>query len=458
MNNSCSKLHDECGVFGIYGDDIIKPSVASYYGLFALQHRGQESCGIAVSEMGVLNSYKNKGLVSEVFDDKKLKSLNGQIAIGHVRYSTAGQSSIENSQPFLVRHSKGRLAISHNGNLTNAEVLRKELAQEGAMFQTTTDAEVITQIIARERVKCESMEDAVLRTMKRLKGAYSLLVLSPRKLIAVRDPLGFRPLVIGKLGKSFVAASETCALDAVGAEVIRDVKPGEVIVFNSNGMKSICDNCSNNKRTCIFEYIYFARPDSVIDSVEVHASRIKAGRILAKQCPADAEIVIGVPDSGLDAAIGYARESGIEYSVGFVRNNYVGRTFIKPEQSQRREGVDIKLNILSQNIKGKRIVMVDDSIVRGSTSANIIKALKKAGAKQVHVRISSPTLHWPCYYGTDIPTRDELASNRNSVEQLCEKIGADSLGFLSVESLKELVNSDTKTYCDACFTGDYPER
>ncbi len=458
MNGFCSKLHEECGVFGIFGDDVITPSVAVYNGLFALQHRGQESCGIAVSDMGVLNCRKDMGLVDEVFNDENLNSLNGHMAIGHVRYSTTGGSSVENCQPFLVRHSKGRLAIAHNGNLTNAEELRNELAQDGAMFQTTTDSEVIAHIIAKERTACGSMEEAVSNAMGRIKGAYSLLVMSPRKLIAVRDPLGFRPLVIGRVGNSYVAASETCALDAVGAERIRDVKPGEIVVFSSGGMTSIDKNCSGTRKICIFEFIYFARPDSVLDGVEVHASRIKAGKLLAEQYPVDADIVIGVPDSGLDAAIGFSRASGIEYSVGFTRNNYVGRTFIKPEQSQRTESVDIKLNVLAPNVRGKRVVMIDDSIVRGSTSANIIKALKKAGAKEVHVRISSPTIHWPCYFGTDIPTREELTSNHNSVEQLCQLIGADSLGFLERESLCELINTKGKTFCDACFTGMYPDR
>ncbi|NLB35789.1 MAG: amidophosphoribosyltransferase [Clostridiales bacterium] len=458
MISLSSKLHEECGVFGIFGDDVMKPASAAYYGLFALQHRGQESCGIAVSDMGVLKCRKDMGLVGEVFSDKDLEALNGHMAIGHVRYSTMGGSCVENCQPFLVRHSKGRLAIAHNGNLTNAEELRGELALDGAMFQTTTDSEVIAHIIARERTRCGSMEQAVANTVKRLKGAFSMLVMSPRKLIAVRDSLGFRPLVLGRLGNSYIFASETCALDAIGAQRIRDIEPGEIVVISAEGINSIRDNCSGVRKICIFEYIYFARPDSVIDGIEVHASRIKAGRLLAQQYPANADIVIGVPDSGLDAALGFSRASGIEYSVGFTRNNYVGRTFIKPEQSQRRASVDIKLNVLTPNIRGKKVVMVDDSIVRGSTTVNIIKALKKAGAKEVHVRISSPTIHWPCYFGTDIPTREELTSNHNSVDRLCRLIGADSLAFLKVESLCELIDSKEKTFCDACFTGNYPDR
>ncbi|MBQ2775736.1 MAG: amidophosphoribosyltransferase [Clostridia bacterium] len=456
---SFSKFHEECGVFGIYGDTDIEPARAVYLGLYALQHRGQESCGIAVSDMGVIDFHKDMGLVGEVFDEASLNKLKGQIAIGHVRYSTTGNAMAENSQPTVLRYAKGRLAIAHNGSIVNAKEIRDSLAESGAMFQTTADSELIAQVIAKHRTKTDSIEDALVSAMPSIKGAYCVLLMSPRKLIAARDPMGFRPLVIGKLRNSYVVASETCALDAIQAEFVRDVAPGEVIVIDSWGLHSIKTNCPNDdstRRTCIFEYIYFARPDSVIDGINVHASRLKAGELLAKQHPVDADIVIPVPDSGIDAAIGYARGSGIPYGVGFVRNNYVGRTFIKPSQQMRRESIDIKLTAMSQSVKGKRVIMVDDSIVRGSTSANIIRLLKKAGATEVHVRISSPTLHWPCYYGTDIPTREELTSNHNTVEQLCELIGADSLGFLDKNSLGELVNAKCKNYCDACFTGDYP--
>jgi len=450
------KLHEECGVFGICGRGIKTPAQAVYLGLFALQHRGQESCGIAVSDRGVIKSHKGMGLVGEVFNEKNLSALKGQNAIGHVRYSTAGGSTIENCQPLVFRYAKGRFAVAHNGNLTNAAEIKTELSQHGAMFQTTADSEIIAQLAARERLTSGSIEQAVVRTMNRIRGAYSVLVLSPQKLVAARDPLGFRPLVIGETDNAFMVASESCALDAVGARFVRDVEPGEVVVFDQNGMRSIKDNCRGKRNICIFEYIYFARPDSVIDSVSVHESRLKAGALLARQKPVDADIVIGVPDSGLDAAIGYARESGIAYGVGFVRNNYVGRTFIKPSQSQRRESVDIKLTPLTQSIQGKKVVVVDDSIVRGSTSAKIIKGLKEAGALEVHLRICSPTIHWPCYFGTDIPTKKELTANHNSVDELCALIGADSLDFLAKSSLGELVNTTEKTFCDACFTGEYP--
>uniref|UniRef100_UPI003FF074D6 amidophosphoribosyltransferase n=1 Tax=Candidatus Fimivicinus sp. TaxID=3056640 RepID=UPI003FF074D6 len=386
-------LHEECGVFGIFGSREIPPAQAAYYGLYALQHRGQESCGIAVSDQGVLSAHRAMGLVGEVFDDAVLSSLPGQIAIGHVRYSTAGGSLVQNCQPLLMRYAKGRLAIAHNGNLTNAEAVREELAKGGAIFQTTIDSEVIAHVIAQERIAAGSIEQAVARMMNRIQGAYSLLVMSPQKLVAARDPFGFRPLVIGQRGSSFVIASETCALDAVDADFVRDVEPGEVVVVDAGGLRSIRAHCVEQpRRMCVFEYLYFARPDSTLDGVRVHAARLRAGALLAREHPADADIVIGVPDSGLDAAIGFSQASGIPFETGFVRNNYVGRTFIKPEQGEREASINIKLNVLRQTVAGKRIVMVDDSIVRGSTSANIIRALKKAGAKEVHVRISSPTL------------------------------------------------------------------
>lgn len=451
-----SKLHEECGVFGVYGEDLITPSEMVYLGLFSLQHRGQESCGIAVSDNSAISNYKSMGLVGEVFNDEKIASLKGQISIGHVRYSTAGASTVENSQPLTFSSINGKFALAHNGNLTNANELRDELARNGAMFQTTTDSEYIAHIIAQKRISAQSTEDAIIKTMKRLKGAYCILVLCPEKLIAARDPLGFRPLVIGKTEKSYVFASETCALDAVHATFIRDVEPGEVVVADSEGLHSYKENCEGKHNVCIFEFIYFARPDSYIDTVSVHESRLKAGAILARQNPVEADLVIGVPSSGIDAAIGYSRESGIEYDLGFVRNNYIGRTFIKPSQSERMKSIDIKLSPLAQSIKGKRVVVVDDSIVRGSTSANIVRELKAAGAVEVHMRICSPTIHWPCYFGTDIPTKEELTANTYSVSELCKIIGADSLDFLNKESLCELLGTKQKIFCDSCFTGDYP--
>lgn len=450
--------HDECGVFGVYSNGGLAPAQAACFGLYALQHRGQESCGIAVSDMGVIDGVKGMGLVSEVLGGAA-ERLPGQIAIGHVRYSTAGKSVAENAQPLVMRYLKGRFAIAHNGNLVNAEQVRSQLAQTGAMFQTSIDSEVIAHLIARERVHAPNVEQAVIRAMGSLRGAYSLLVMSPTKLVAARDPLGFRPLVIGRAGNDWVVASETCALDTVGAVFVRDVEPGEVVKIDASGLESYRDHCTGIRRICIFEYIYFARPDSVLDGVEAHASRIRAGRLLARQHPVQADVVVGVPDSGLDAALGLSMESGIPYSIGFVRNNYVGRTFIKPDQGERKQSVNIKLNALAQSVAGKRVIMVDDSIVRGTTSANIVYALKQAGAKEVHVRISSPTIHHPCYFGTDIPTREELTANHYTVEELCRRIGADSLGFLESATLGQLVCQPAgcgKTYCDACFTGDYP--
>ena len=449
--------HEECGVFGIFGDgSAVEPAAVTYYGLYALQHRGQESCGIAVNDMGVITYHKDMGLVGEVFNDEILTELQGQFAIGHVRYSTAGDSCAENAQPLVMRYAKGRLAIAHNGNLTNAEDIRSELAKQGAIFQTTIDSEVIAHLISRERIHTENVEQAVSRTMDRIRGAYSLLVMSPRKLIAVRDPMGFRPLCIGKLKNAFIFASESCALDAVGAEFVRDILPGEIVVADANGLRSMKEHCGRKPRSCIFEYIYFARPDSTIDGVRVHDARIKAGELLAQEYPVEADAVVGVPDSGLDAAIGYAKQSKIPYAIGFVRNNYVGRTFIKPKQSERKKSVGIKLNPIRQSVAGKRVVMVDDSIVRGTTCANIVRQLRNAGATEVHVRISAPTIKWPCYFGTDIPTSGELSANKYSVEQMAKQIGADSLGFLNCENLPKLINAKEKCFCDACFSGDYP--
>lgn len=452
-------LHEECGVFGIYGDDVMAPATAAYYGIYALQHRGQESCGIAVNDMGVISHHRGMGLVNEVFDDKILAGLPGQMALGHVRYSTAGSSVLENAQPLVMRYVKGRLAITHNGNLTNAEDIRNELSQDGAIFQTTIDSEVIAHLVARERLHCNSIEEAVGCAVDKLRGAFSLLVMSPRKIVAARDPLGFRPMCIGTLGSGYVIASETCALDAVGAVFLRDIAPGEIAVVDEAGIHTYRTGSEERRRSCIFEYIYFARPDSVCDGVSVHESRLMAGRLLAQQHPVEADLVIGVPDSGIDAAIGYAKESGIPFGTGFVRNNYVGRTFIKPSQKERVASVNIKLNVLGQAIKGKRIVMVDDSIVRGTTSANIVKMLREAGATEVHVRISSPTVKWPCYFGTDIPTREELTANHHTVPELADIIGADTLGFMDANTLPCLMGQDpssSKKICDACFTGDYP--
>ena len=454
------ELHEECGVFGIYdldGNQNVASSV--YYGLFALQHRGQESCGIAVSNTngpkGKVISHKGMGLVNEVFTPESLEHLKGNISVGHVRYSTAGASSIENTQPLVLNYVKGTLALAHNGNIINTAELKDELAYTGAIFQTTIDSEVIAYLIARERLNSKTVEEAVRRAMVKLIGAYSLVIMSPRKLIGARDPFGFHPLCIGKRGNTYVIASETAALDAVDATFVRDVLPGEVVTISQNGICSDTTLCQKKVARCIFEYIYFARPDTYIDGMSVYNSRVMAGRILAQSHPVEADIVVGVPDSGNVAAYGFALESKIPYGMAFVKNSYVGRTFIKPRQSIRESSVMIKLNVLKEVVAGKRVVMIDDSIVRGTTCARIVGMLKAAGATEVHVRISSPPFLYPCYFGTDVPNDDQLIAHNNTIDQICTMIGADSLGYLDVERLHELVNGE-HNYCDACFSGNYP--
>ncbi|MDO5292680.1 MAG: amidophosphoribosyltransferase [bacterium] len=454
------ELHEECGVFGVYDFDGNDVASSIYYGLFSLQHRGQESCGIAVSDTtgpkGRVRSCKGMGLVNEVYTPESLESLHGDIGVGHVRYSTAGASVEANIQPLVLNYVKGTLALAHNGNLVNALELKEELEYTGAIFQTTIDTEVIAYHIARERLNTPSVEKAVCNAMKKLSGAFSLIVMSPRKLIGARDPFGFKPLCIGKRDNAYILASESCALDAVGAEFIRDVEPGEIVTISKeNGIESDKTLCQPKKAKCIFEYIYFARLDSHIDGVSVYNSRIMAGKILAQTHPVDADIVVGVPDSGNAAALGFAQESGIDFGMAFVKNSYVGRTFIKPKQSVRESAVKIKLNVLKDVVQGKRVVMIDDSIVRGTTSGRIVKMLKAAGATEVHVRISSPPFLHPCYFGTDVPSCDQLIAHNNSVEKICELLGADSLGYLDGDRLSELVEGDTG-YCDACFSGNYP--
>jgi amidophosphoribosyltransferase len=460
-NNSYSPegLHEECGVFGVYdldGNDVVS---TIYFGLFALQHRGQESCGIAVSDTegpkGKVKAWKGMGLVSEVFTPEHLDTLSGNIGVGHVRYSTAGGSNINNTQPLVLNYVKGTLALAHNGNLVNTPELKRELEYTGAIFQTTIDTEVIAYHIARERLNSASAEEAVARAMKKLSGAYSLVIMSPRKLIGARDPFGFHPLVIGKRKNAYILASESAALSAVDADFVRDVLPGEVVMINEDGIHSDTSQCGLKTSKCIFEYIYFSRPDTRFDGVSVYNSRIMAGRILSQTHPVEADVVVGVPDSGNAAALGYALESGIPFGMAFVKNSYVGRTFIKPNQSLRTSSVRIKLNVLPEVVQGKRVVMIDDSIVRGTTSEKIVKMLKKAGATEVHVRISSPPFLHPCYFGTDIPTGDQLIAHNNSVEKIREMIGADSLGYLAVERLSDMIGGD-KGFCDACFTGNYP--
>lgn len=454
-------LHEECGVFGMYDFDGGDVASTIYYGLFALQHRGQESCGIAVSDTsgpkGRVQSYKDMGLVNEVFTPEILGKLNGDIGVGHVRYSTAGASTRENAQPLVLNYVKGTLALAHNGNLINANELRHDLEYTGAIFQTTIDTEVIAYHIARERLNSKTAEEAVRRAVAKLKGAFSLVVASPRKLIGARDPFGFKPLCIGKRDNAYILTSETCALETIGAEFIRDVRPGEVVTISPEG--GIQSDMSlalapEKEARCIFEYIYFARPDSHIDGVSVYGSRIKAGRFLAMDSPVDADLVVGVPESGNAAALGYSLQSGIPYGTAFVKNSYVGRTFIKPKQSNRESSVRVKLNVLKEAVAGKRIIMIDDSIVRGTTSDRIVKMLRDAGATEVHVRISSPPFLWPCYFGTDIPEREQLIAYNRTIDEIREIIGADSLGYLDVERLEEL--SEGLSICKGCFNGIYP--
>jgi len=448
-------LHEECGVFGIYGSAPAVTAPIVYYGLYALQHRGQESAGIAINDNGSIVCYKEMGLVSDVFSSEKLAELKGDIAIGHVRYSTTGGSVKENAQPLVNRYVKGTLSIAHNGNLTNCISLRKKLEDEGAIFHTTVDSEVIAYLLAKVRSKVDSIEAAVKEVMHTIEGGYALLVMSPRKLIACRDPYGLKPLVMGKIGEAVVFASETCALNAAGAEYVRDVKPGEIVIVDREGIRT--DSVEARKCSkCVFEYIYFARPDSVMDGIGVYESRIRAGRLLARQHPVPADIVIGVPESGLDAALGYSMESGIPYVKGFVKNNYIGRTFIKPSQDLRQQAVRIKLNPVESAVKGKRVIMIDDSIVRGTTIAGIVKMLRNAGATEVHVRISSPPFMHPCYYGTDVPSCESLIACKHSIPEISEIIGADSLGYLEVDSLGQMLDEEGHLFCDACFTGDYP--
>lgn len=458
---SDNHLKEECGVFGMY--DFAGGDVANsiYYGLFALQHRGQESCGIAVSETngpkGKVTTHKDMGLLNEAFTPESLSKLKGDIGVGHVRYSTAGSSTRENAQPLVLNYVKGTLGLAHNGNLINAPELRKELEYTGAIFQTTIDSEVIAYHIARERLNSKTVEEAVGRAMKKIKGAYSLIVMSPRKLIGARDPFGFRPLCIGKRDQAYVLASETCALDTIGASFVRDVEPGEIVTISpEKGIESDKSMCIPKEKhaRCVFEYIYFARPDSLIDGVSVYHSRIMAGKFLAQDSPIDADIVTGVPESGNCAAMGYAMYSGIPYATAFVKNSYVGRTFIKPKQKNRESSVQIKLNPIKEVVNGKRVIMIDDSIVRGTTSDRIVKLLRDAGAKEVHVRISSPPFLWPCYFGTDIPAREQLIAHNRTVEEIRQKIGADSLAYLSLDRLTEIAGG--REICKGCFTGQYP--
>ena len=452
------KLHEECGVFGIFTPDNKDAKHSLYYGLCALQHRGQESAGMALCDtdgpMGNIYHHKGMGLVSEVFHKETLDTLTGNIGIGHVRYSTTGQSCIENAQPLILNYLKGTLALVHNGNIKNAAELRNSLQKEGAIFRGTTDSEVIAYLIAKERTKCGTIEEAVTKVAGFLKGGYALIVMSPRKIIGIRDPLGLKPLCLGRRGKEYILSSESCALNAIDAEFVRDIEPGEIISITKDGISSDRSLCQCKHAHCIFEYIYFARLESCMDGISVYNSRIKAGRLLAQSYPVDADLVVGVPDSGLTAAVGYSQESGIPFGLAFYKNSYVGRTFIKPTQKERESAVHMKLSVLPEVVRGKRLVLIDDSIVRGTTIAGLITLLKKAGAVSVHVRISSPPFLYPCYYGTDVPSNKELIAADNSPKEIARRIGADSLGYMKLEDLSAM--SDNLPLCRACFDNQYP--
>ena len=451
-------LHEECGIFGIAGrnDGSEDAAINTFLGLFALQHRGQEACGIAVNHSGVISCRKGQGLLTDMFDDKKLATLNGTSAIGHVRYGTAGGSNAENAQPIAVSHIKGNLALAHNGNLVNAMSLRQEIELQGGLFRGTGDSEIIAYTIVRERINSSSIEEAIKKTMHIIKGAYCLLAMSPRKLIAARDPNGFRPLCIGKLDDDYIFASESCAIDTVGGEFIRDVEPGEIIVVQDGVLTSIDSGLKAKQAFCSFEYIYFARPDSIISGIGVDWARREMGKALAKECAVPADIVVGVPDSGLSAARGYSDESDPPNSFGLIKNRYIARTFIQPTQARRERDVRLKLNPLSANVSGKRIVLIDDSIVRGTTCARIISALREAGASEVHIRSTAPPFKYPCYFGTDVPDREHLIAVGRTNEELAEMIGADSVAFLSDESLTRILEDAGCQICKSCFTGEYP--
>ena len=453
-------LHEECGVFGIYNSNDLSLAQEVYLALYALQHRGQMSCGIAVNNGGVIDHYKDCGIVPEVFDKQTLANLSengkGDIAVGHVRYSPNKLIHQVNSQPLVMRYARGTIALANNGCLVNTAEIRRELEHDGCVFQTSGDAELIAYLIARSRLAAGSIEKAVSVMMNKVRGAYSIVLMSPRKLLAVRDPNGFRPLCIGKLEDSYIFTSESCALDTLGAKFVRDVEPGEIVWTEGGELHSIRDHCGGPTSLCVFEHVYFARPDSVIDGASVHESRLRAGAFLARQSPVEADVVVGVPDSGLDAAIGYSRESGITYSMGFIKNRYIGRTFIQDTQAQRVKSVQIKLNPLRSAVSGKRVVLVDDSIVRGTTIARIVGLLRNAGAVEVHVRISSPPFLNPCYFGTDIDSKDKLIACRMTRDEICKTLGADSLDYLSLENLGQIAPDSTCDMCMGCFTGNYP--
>ena len=454
------KIREECGILGIYSPVKSELAPAVYYGLYALQHRGQEGCGMVVNNGGEFKTYKDSGLVNEVFTKDVIRDFGvGNMALGHVRYGTSDSKERINSQPMVINHLKGKLAIAHNGSIVNSADLRSELEMNGSIFHTTSDAEVISYVIIKERMTSETIEEAIDRAMSKIKGAYSLVIMTPSKMIALRDENGFRPLCYGQREDgSYVIASESCALDSIGAKFIRDIEPGEIVTFSHNGIKSITSHCGKQKEAfCVFEYIYFSRPDSVVEGCSVHAARVRAGELLATAHPVEADVVIGVPDSGLDAAVGYSRASGIPYGIGLIKNKYIGRTFIDPGQSVREDKVRIKLNPVAETLRGKRVVMVDDSIVRGTTCARIVKLIRNAGAKEVHMRVSSPPFLNPCYYGTDVDSKERLIANNHTIDEIRDIIGVDSLGYLGIDDAKVIADkSHCKGFCTACFDGEYP--
>ena len=452
------QIHEECGVFGVYSPESTTSVVGdTYMALYALQHRGQQSCGIAVNDDGIIRSYRDLGLVPDTFNQRVLSDLgSGRMAVGHVLYGASNPERAD-AQPLVVRHIKGSMALAFNGALVNALELKEELELKGAIFHSNSDAEIISHVIINERLHTNSIEEAIEKAMDKLKGAYSMVVMSPQKLMAVRDPQGIRPLAMGKMGGEIVFASESCAFDGIGAKFVRDVRPGEIIVVDRSGVRSLESHCGQKSGLCVFEYVYTARPDSVIEGESVHMARKRAGAFLAQEHPVEADIVIGSPDSGLDAALGYAEESGIPYGIGFIKNRYIGRTFILPTQKERERAVHIKLNVLEAAVKGKRVVLVDDSIVRGTTSIQITKMLRDAGATEVHLRISSPPFINPCYFGTDIDSKDKLIACRMSLEEIRRTLDVDTLGYLSIEHCAQIARTTTGCeFCMGCFTGKYP--
>jgi len=453
------KFHDECGLFGIWNHP--EAANVTYLGLYALQHRGQESAGITATDGAAFHTEKAMGWVADVFSPERLRRLPGHRAIGHVRYSTAGSSNLKNAQPIAASTARGPIAIAHNGNLTNADALRKEMEADGAIFQSNSDTEVVLHLLAR--APAGPLEEQIPYALAQVRGAYSLLILTPDAMYAVRDPNGFRPLTLGRLADSWLVASETCALDLMEAHYERDVEPGELLVVSDAGVRSLRAAPASEPLKCVFEYVYFARPDSVLWGRNVHTVRKAMGHQLAREHPVAADIVIPVPDSGTSAALGFSEESGIPYEMGLIRNHYVGRTFIEPKQGIRHFGVKVKLNPMREMLEGKRVVVVDDSIVRGTTSRKIVKMIQGAGAREVHVRVSSPPIQWPCYYGIDTPTRKELIGASHLPEEIRRYLAADSLGYLSLEGMLKATGTDPSAFCHACFTGNYrvgiePER